>query len=173
LRVAAPQGEEAVFDAGVRSGRYRRCEQTGAIGGAHRCSCRVERDRAQVSVELFGGTDRSSEIPVGMTARNLRAYQSLGLLAAPRLAGRVGLYGAEHLDRIRAIQRLQSRGFSLAGIKELFDAHARGQTLEAVLGLDPSLLAALSDAVVARLPRLALVPGPWAQELGAPIPAVN
>ncbi len=110
---------------------------------------------------------------VGVTARNLRAYQSLGLLAAPRLAGRVGLYGAEHLDRIRAIQRLQSRGFSLAGIKELFDAHARGQTLEAVLGLDPSLLAALSDAVVARLPRLALVPGPWAQELGAPIPAVN
>jgi DNA-binding transcriptional MerR regulator len=110
----------------------------------------------------------------GVTARNLRAYQSLGLLAAPRLAGRVGLYDAEHLDRVRAIQRLQSRGFSLAGIKELFDAHDRGQTLEAILGLDPSLLAASPDPLLARrLPRLALVPGPWAQEHGAPSPAVN
>jgi DNA-binding transcriptional MerR regulator len=109
----------------------------------------------------------------GVTARNLRAYQSLGLLAAPRLAGRVGLYDAEHLDRVRAIQRLQARGFSLAGIKELFDAHDRGQTLKAVLGLDPSLLAASPDPLLARLPRLALVPGPWAQEHGTPSPAVN
>ncbi|HEY5165204.1 MAG TPA: MerR family transcriptional regulator [Acidimicrobiia bacterium] len=109
----------------------------------------------------------------GVTARNLRAYQSLGLLAAPRLAGRVGLYDAEHLDRVRAIRRLQARGFSLAGVKELFDAHDRGQTLEALLGLDPSLLTASADAADARLPRLALVPGPWAQELGTPSPAAN
>ena len=109
----------------------------------------------------------------GVTARNLRAYQSLGLLAAPRLAGRVGLYDAEHLDRVRAIQRLQARGFSLAGIKELFDAHDRGQTLEALLGLDPCLLTESGDAALARFPRLALVPGPWAQEHGAPGPAVN
>ena len=102
----------------------------------------------------------------GVTARNLRAYQSLGLLAAPRLAGRVGLYDAEHLDRVRAIRRLQARGFSLAGVKELFDAHDRGQTLEALLGLDPSLLTESGDAALARFPRLALVPGPWAQELG-------
>jgi DNA-binding transcriptional MerR regulator len=102
----------------------------------------------------------------GVTARNLRAYQSLGLLAAPRLAGRVGLYDAEHLDRVQAIRRLQARGFSLAGIKELFDAHDRGQTLEALLGLDPSLLTESGDAALARFPRLALVPGPWAQELG-------
>jgi DNA-binding transcriptional MerR regulator len=109
----------------------------------------------------------------GLTARNLRAYQSLGLLAAPHLAGRVGLYDAKHLDRVRAIRRLQSRGFSLAGIKELFDAHDRGETLEALLGLDPSPMTASPDALAARLPRLALVPGPWAQRLGAPSRAVN
>jgi DNA-binding transcriptional MerR regulator len=109
----------------------------------------------------------------GVTARNLRAYQSLGLLAAPRLAGRLGLYDTEHLARIRSIRRLQSRGFSLAGIKELFDAHDRGQTLEAILGLEPSSPTASPDALSARLPRLALVPGPWADELGAPSPAVN
>jgi DNA-binding transcriptional MerR regulator len=109
----------------------------------------------------------------GVTARNLRAYQSLGLLAAPRLAGRVGHYDADHLDRVRAIRRLQARGFSLAGIKELFDAYDRGQTLDALLGLDPSLLTTSADDAFARLPRLALVPGPWAQELGTPSPTAN
>ena len=96
----------------------------------------------------------------GVTARNLRAYQSLGLLAAPRLAGRVGRYDAEHLDRVRAIRRLQSRGFSLAGIKELFDAHDRGQTLEAVLGLDPSLRAASAAAPSLATPAWRWFPDP-------------
>lgn len=109
----------------------------------------------------------------GVTARNVRAYQSLGLLAGPRLAGRVGLYGAEHLDRVRAIRRLQARGFSLAGIKELLEAHDRGQTLEAVLGLDRTHPRAFPDPVGPQLPRLALLPGPWAQELGASSAAAN
>jgi DNA-binding transcriptional MerR regulator len=109
----------------------------------------------------------------GAAARNIRAYQSLGLLAAPHLVGRAGLYDAAHLDRVRAIRRMQARGFSLAGIKELFDAHDRGQTLGAVLGLDPSLPVGPPDAALPRLPRLALVPGPWAHALEAPSPAVN
>lgn len=109
----------------------------------------------------------------GVTARNVRAYQSLGLLAGPRLAGRVGLYSAEHLDRVRAIRRLQARGFSLAGIKELLEAHDRGQTLEAVLGLDRLPAPTFPDPVGPHLPRLALLPGPWAQELGASSPAAN
>jgi DNA-binding transcriptional MerR regulator len=102
----------------------------------------------------------------GVTARNLRAYQSQGLLAAPRLRGRVGRYDASHLDRVRSVQRLQARGFSLAGIKALFDAHDRGATLGAVLGLDPALPPASPDTAP-RLPRLALVPGPWAHDLEA------
>jgi DNA-binding transcriptional MerR regulator len=104
----------------------------------------------------------------GVTARNLRAFQSQGLLAAPRLVGRVGRYDPSHLDRVRAVQRLQARGFSLAGIKALFDAHDQGQTLGAILGLDPSC-----PDPSPRLPRLALVPGPWAHDLEASSPAVN
>lgn len=108
----------------------------------------------------------------GVTARNLRAYQSQGLLAGPRLVGRVGRYDPSHLDRVRAVQRLQARGFSLAGIKALFDAHDRGQTLGSILGVDPSVPAASPDAGP-RLPRLALVPGPWAHDLEASRPAAN
>jgi DNA-binding transcriptional MerR regulator len=73
----------------------------------------------------------------GVTVRNIRAYQSLRLLPPPRVRGRVGLYSAEHLDRLRAIARLQAKGFSLAAIRELLAAADRGATLEDVLGLPP------------------------------------
>ncbi|HWE34275.1 MAG TPA: MerR family transcriptional regulator [Solirubrobacteraceae bacterium] len=49
----------------------------------------------------------------GMSARNIRAHQSRGLLAPPTLRGRTGYYSAEHVDRVQLIQELQSTGFSL------------------------------------------------------------
>jgi len=102
----------------------------------------------------------------GVTARNMRAYQSLGLLRPPRLAGRVGLYDRGHLQRLRAIGHLQARGFSLAGIKDLFDAFDRGETLGTVLGLDPAAPVEPGvDTPAGRLPALALVPGPWVHQL--------
>ncbi len=102
----------------------------------------------------------------GLSTRNVRAYQSMGLLPGPELVGRVGQYGASHVDRLRAIARLQALGFSLAGIKILFDAHERGASLSAVLGLGRGRSV---EEVAARPPgplRLALVPGPL-----APVPA--
>src|ERR1700674_3259378 len=108
----------------------------------------------------------------GVTARNIRAYQSLGLLAPPRLTGRVGLYDAEHLRRLRAIGQLQARGFSLAGIKDLFDAYDRGEPLGTVLGLEPTGPPDPAAAVPSsRLPALALIPGPWVHQLLATTPA--
>jgi len=98
----------------------------------------------------------------GLSTRNVRAYQSLGLLSAPELDGRVGRYGPEHLARLRAVRRLHARGFSLAGIRALFDAHERGLSLGALLGTEAS---ALEDAAAPSTPRslrLALVPGPLA-----------
>jgi DNA-binding transcriptional MerR regulator len=71
----------------------------------------------------------------GTTTRNVRAFQTQGLLHRPVLRGRTGLYGQEHLDRLRAILRLQMAGFSLGAVAVLFEASERGLTLEQVLGV--------------------------------------
>jgi DNA-binding transcriptional MerR regulator len=104
----------------------------------------------------------------GLSTRNIRAYQSLGLLPHPQLEGRVGRYDADHVDRLRAIGRLQAQGFSLAGIKVLFDALARGATLQAVVGVpNPGDVADLPIGAHPAPPalRLALVPSPLAAAL--------
>ncbi len=74
----------------------------------------------------------------GTTTRNVRAFQTLGLLHRPQLRGRTGLYGREHLDRLKAILRLQRAGFSLGAVAVLFEAWEQGLTLEQVLGVPPS-----------------------------------
>ncbi len=49
----------------------------------------------------------------GISVELLRSYQSRGLLPAPRHEGRVAVYGARHLDRLRLIRELKDRGYSL------------------------------------------------------------
>ena len=69
----------------------------------------------------------------GMTARNIRAHQSRGLLPPPTVRARTGYYGPEHLTRIRLIQDMQGQGFNLKSIERLLEMGARGgsaQTLE-------------------------------------------
>src|SRR5664279_6552268 len=58
---------------------------------------------------------------VGMTARNIRAYQSRGLVHSPRIEGRVARYGGDHVARLELIGSLQQEGFTLAAIKRLID----------------------------------------------------
>lgn len=65
----------------------------------------------------------------GMSARNIRAHQSRGLMAPPTLRGRTGYYNEDHVARIELIQRLQADGFSLALIKRLLRS-ARDSTEE-------------------------------------------
>jgi DNA-binding transcriptional MerR regulator len=71
----------------------------------------------------------------GTTTRTIRSFQTLGLLPRPTLEGRTGLYGPEHLERLRAVLRLQRAGFSLAAVGILFSAQEQGLTLEQVLGM--------------------------------------
>jgi DNA-binding transcriptional MerR regulator len=71
----------------------------------------------------------------GVVVSTVRLYQHRGLLPSPTRRGRVGYYDDSHLGRLRLIARLQERGFSLAGIKELLDGMDRGETLRAILGL--------------------------------------
>jgi DNA-binding transcriptional MerR regulator len=72
----------------------------------------------------------------GTTSRNLRAFQSRGLLPPPRLVGRTGRYDDDHRRRLEAILRLQRRGYSLAAIADLAAAWDRGASLDDVLGFE-------------------------------------
>jgi DNA-binding transcriptional MerR regulator len=72
----------------------------------------------------------------GTTTRQVRALQTQGLLAHPDLVGRTGYYDAQHLERLRAILRLQADGFSLAALSTLLRAWEAGLSVAQVLGLD-------------------------------------
>ena len=71
----------------------------------------------------------------GMTARNIRAHQSRGLLPPPDVRSRTGYYGPEHIVRIKLIQDMQGQGFNLKSIERLLHMGSRSaggtqQTLE-------------------------------------------
>src|ERR687885_2793564 len=69
---------------------------------------------------------------VGMTARNVRAYQTRGLLQPPGRAGRHSVYGVEHVERLRQVQRARRRGASLQLLRTLI---AEGRDLDEVLAV--------------------------------------
>jgi DNA-binding transcriptional MerR regulator len=75
------------------------------------------------------------------TTRNIRNYQTLGLLPPPSVVGRVGYYDEGHLGRLRLIARLQEQGFTLAGIRELVRASEQGRSLSDLLGFEQVLTA--------------------------------
>ena len=71
----------------------------------------------------------------GTTVRNVRVYQDRGLLPPPERRGRVGLYGPDHLRRLRLVLRMLERGYPLAAIRELVEAWEEQRDLGSVLGL--------------------------------------
>jgi DNA-binding transcriptional MerR regulator len=75
---------------------------------------------------------RKVELPV----RTIREYHTMRLLPPPERRGRVGLYGAAHVQRLQLIARLQRRGYSLAGIRDLLGAWESGTDLTTLLGVD-------------------------------------
>ncbi|GLZ45446.1 transcriptional regulator [Actinomycetospora sp. NBRC 106375] len=68
----------------------------------------------------------------GMTVRNVRAHAARGLLPPPRLQGRTGYYGPEHLARLDLITQLQDQGFALAAIERLVASTPRQSAEEAL-----------------------------------------
>jgi DNA-binding transcriptional MerR regulator len=77
----------------------------------------------------------------GTTTRTLRLYQTKSLMPPPRIVGRVGYYSEVHVNRLVMIDRLQRRGFSLAGIGELFKVWQQGKSLDELLGIEAALVA--------------------------------
>ncbi len=73
---------------------------------------------------------------VKVPVRTIREYQTMRLLPPPIKRGRIGLYGSDHTRRLELISRLQRRGYSLAGIRDLLTAWDSGAGLPALLGVD-------------------------------------
>ena len=98
--------------------------------------------------ETFTIAELSARAGVPVTA--LRMYQQRKLLSPPQRHGRIGLYNASHLERLRLISKLQDRGYSLAAIADVL---ARPGNLERLLdeGI-PSL--APEQAITLTLPEL-------------------
>ncbi len=65
----------------------------------------------------------------GMTARNIRAHQSRGLLPPPDVRGRVGYYGPEHVARLQLIKEMQADGFNLEAISNLLGGSGSGEEM--------------------------------------------
>ncbi|MEW1772841.1 MerR family transcriptional regulator [Streptomyces sp. NPDC086777] len=87
------------------------------------------------------------------TVRTIRAYQDKGLLPRPERQGRANLYSDVHLTRLLQIADLLSRGYTLASIKELFDAWDTGRGLAGVLGLVTEAEGPWTDEEPVRLTR--------------------
>lgn len=105
------------------------------------------------------------------TVRNVRAYQDRGLLPPPEKRGRTGIYTADHLARLRLINQLLDRGYTLGNIAELIAAWEKGQNLRDLLGLESAITTPWSEelpgyfsmpeliALFAKREKLAEMPG--------------
>jgi DNA-binding transcriptional MerR regulator len=80
----------------------------------------------------------------GMTARNIRAHQSRGLLPPPQVRARTGYYTADHVARIKLIQDMQAQGFNLKAIERLLELGA-GDSGESALAFERAILRPFGD----------------------------
>lgn len=71
----------------------------------------------------------------GTTTRNVRGYQDRGLLPRPDRRGRVAIYSDNHLARLKVINDLLQRGFTIRHIGDFLHGMQRGDDLADVLGL--------------------------------------
>ncbi|MGY1814425.1 MerR family transcriptional regulator [Blastococcus sp. SYSU D00820] len=76
---------------------------------------------------------------VGMTVRNVRAYAARGLLPPPRLVGRTGYYGRQHVARLLLVREMLAEGYSLGMIERTL-THAPEAGSSATLALHRALL---------------------------------
>jgi DNA-binding transcriptional MerR regulator len=58
---------------------------------------------------------------VGMTPRNIREWQTIGVLPPPHRRGRMAFYVDEHLSRIERVKSLRADGFPLDVIRQFLD----------------------------------------------------
>ncbi len=66
----------------------------------------------------------------GVSSRNIRYYQTRGLLPPPRVKGRTGTYDARHMDRLALISELKAEGLNLQAIGFLLGGSSQVDTGE-------------------------------------------
>lgn len=81
---------------------------------------------------------------VGMTVRNVREWQTLGLLRYPDKRGRVGVYSSGHVAQVKRVQQLKADGFPLSLIRRMF-AREPPAAETAVRGLASAVLEPFHD----------------------------
>lgn len=90
---------------------------------------------------------------VGVTTRNIRAYQTQGLLPAPERRGRTGVYGAEHVAQLEMIRDLRLQGIGLTAIERLM-AWGEGIPADELRAFASSLLQGLIEETPAIEPTI-------------------
>ena len=88
----------------------------------------------------------------GTSVRNVRVYQDRGLLPPPERRGRLGVYGPDHLRRLKLVLRMLDRGYPLAAIRELIEAWEDRRDIASVLGLEEAITAPFQEEGPRRLP---------------------
>jgi len=82
----------------------------------------------------------------GVPTRTIRYYQSKGTLVAPERRGRVAVYTGTHVERLRVIAELQSRGLRLDAIRDVLALASDGETtLQDWLGVGERLQSSWTD----------------------------
>jgi DNA-binding transcriptional MerR regulator len=82
----------------------------------------------------------------GVPSRTIRFYQTEDILPAPLRRGRIALYGDEHVERLRLVSMLQSRGLRLTAIRDALRRALPGAvSMHEWLGLDAILRAPWTD----------------------------
>lgn len=75
----------------------------------------------------------------GVSSRNIRYYQTRGLLPPPRVRGRSGVYGQQHVDRLALLDELKAEGLNLQAINFLLGGSGNVDT-EELRGLKRAIL---------------------------------
>ena len=90
-------------------------------------SCNCYGNKRNGYVKLWQGdagvelTIQELSARVDMTPRNIREWQTIGVLSPPRRRGRLAFYDESHVWRIERVKSLRGDGFPLDVIRQFLD----------------------------------------------------
>ncbi len=99
-----------------------------------------EPERAEYTIDELAAV-------TGIPSRTIRFYQANGVLPFPRRRGRVALYDDSHIERLKLVADLQTRGLTLRAVRDLLSRpDLDGSSVQQWLGLEKRLQGYRRDA---------------------------